>query len=328
MSATVEQAPPCTTPTDAPRWDLVLAHRQRLLRLARTKGATDLEDCVQEALLRVATHPRLDEQRVAGLLTTVLLRLCVDQHRATVRLRAAAPRLAAPDHTTGGADDTVCDNAEAAWLRSCVQDLPDRERQVIQRRAAGLTAQQTATDLGVTYKAAEGALTRARTRLHATWRLTLSILGIALAPRLRGRGQTAVLLATPVALLLTLAPFAQQPADTPPQPPSPAEPTGMPATPADLPDQAEAPPAGPVRPVPPQPATPDAAPRPPHSDARSEETAPAPPITTGPVGDKAVVGTDGVSVTDQRTDESLTDTVQRCLTRGVILTLEESRCAD
>lgn len=328
MSTTVEQAPPCTEPTGGPRWDSVLPHRQRLLRLARSKGAIDPEDCVQEALLRVATHPGLDEQRVAGLLTTVLLRLCVDQHRATVRLRAAAPRLATPDHTTGGADDTVCDNAEAAWLRSCVQDLPDRERQVIQRRAVGLTARQTAADLGVTYKAAEGALTRARTRLQATWRLTLSLLGIALAPRLRGRGQTAVLLATPVALLLALTPFAQQPADTRRQPPSTAALTGTPAGPADLPDEAAAPPAQSSRPEPPPVAVPDAAPPPPSARATPASTAPTPPITTGPIGDKAVVGTDGVSITDQRTDESLTDTVQRCLDRGVILTLEESRCAD
>lgn len=59
---------------------MVLPHRQRLLRLARLRAASpaDAEDCVQEALLRVATHARLDQKRVGGLLTTIVLNLCAD----------------------------------------------------------------------------------------------------------------------------------------------------------------------------------------------------------------------------------------------------------
>lgn len=55
---------------------------------------------------------------------------------------------------------------------------------------------------------------------------------------------------------------------------------------------------------------------------------PARPLTTGPVGDKRLVGTDGVTVTDRHEDESLQESLERCLRKGFVLTLEERRCAD
>ena len=76
------------------RWNLVLAERERLLRLATSRlgRTTDAEDCVQEAMIRAVTFDALDESRVAALLTTITLRLCVDLQRGTQRDR----RLATP----------------------------------------------------------------------------------------------------------------------------------------------------------------------------------------------------------------------------------------
>lgn len=312
-------------------WELVLEHRERLLRLAQGKlgNASDAEDCVQEAMLRVATHKALDPTRVAGLLTVVVSNLCMDQHRATARLRKAAPKLAEPEAGDGGVA-LVCDLAEARWLHEQASRLPQREQQVLAMRAAGSSAGETAEGLSVSYKAAESAYTRARSKLHAVWKATLGWLGCLLAPRLRSReGAAAVLVPaaalTAVTLLVLQQPVTSSIADAPPVPspvPSLTQ-TGTtlrplpPATARARPSQAAARPTS---------AQPKGNPRGPA--AARPVPSPARPLGTGPVGDKRIVGTDGVSVTDRHEDESLQQTLDRCLRKGFVLTLEERRCAD
>ncbi|WP_424217651.1 RNA polymerase sigma factor (plasmid) [Streptomyces sp. BI20] len=151
------------------RWELVLPHRERLLRLARTRltGQQDVEDCVQEALLRAALHRGLDEARVGAFLTAVTLRLCVDVHRRRERAVRFLHRHAHTVETTAaGPEEAACAAAEGAWMLAQVQRLDGREREVVLARIEGAGTREAAGRLGISVKAAEGAFTRARARLN------------------------------------------------------------------------------------------------------------------------------------------------------------------
>lgn len=149
------------------RWALMMPHRQRLVRLATAQlgNAHDAEDCVHEAMLRTVLFEALDEDRISAFLTTVVVRLCVDRHRAAARARTALPRL-----WEGGRqespEDEVCDQLSGAWLLRALGDLPARERSVMRARADGLSTTEAAQRLGITQKAAESAFTRARAKIH------------------------------------------------------------------------------------------------------------------------------------------------------------------
>lgn len=159
---------PTAEPFSSQRWELLVPHRQRLVRIARRRVTSlqDAEDCVHEALLRAAAFRTLDEARVGQFLTTTVLRLCVDVHRARARAERAVAR---SDHSTSepAPDERVCDHAEGVWLMGKVHTLNGRERQVLLARAAGMSTREAAADLSISVKAAEGAFTRGRARLIA-----------------------------------------------------------------------------------------------------------------------------------------------------------------
>ncbi|WP_159056205.1 RNA polymerase sigma factor [Streptomyces sp. DSM 15324] len=160
---------------DHRRWALVLAERERLLRLAKGRlgRSADAEDCVQEAMIRAVTFEALDESRVAALLTTITLRLCVDHQRGTQRDRRLADRahlLHRNDPGTGSeVEHRTCERAAGAWLLTQVPALGRREREVLLARARGLSTAETATALRITYKSAESAFTRARSRMRSVY---------------------------------------------------------------------------------------------------------------------------------------------------------------
>lgn len=79
------------------------------------------------------------------------------------------PRLAARQVVaTPDISDGVCNQHEAAWLVEKLQSLPATTRSVIEALAAGRTLSETASGLGLTYRAAESHLSRAR-RFVRTW---------------------------------------------------------------------------------------------------------------------------------------------------------------
>jgi len=154
-------------PPGGRRWELVLAHHERLRRLvhARLRDPHDVEDCVHEALVRAASFAGLDEGRVGAFLTTTALRLCVDhyrgrqrQHRLRMRV-AVGPPLPDPE-------EVVCDRHLGDWLMAQARRLPDRERQVMLARASGMSTAEAAVRFRISAKAAEGAFTRGRARLR------------------------------------------------------------------------------------------------------------------------------------------------------------------
>ena len=149
------------------RWRDMLAHRDRLLRLASARCATreDAEDAVQEAMLRCATFAGLDPARLAPLLTSVTVRLCVDAYRERDRAERARERLDAPVAEDPG--EIVCRATELSRIEVQLRRLPMSQRGVLVDRARGLTLPQIARRRGLTYKAAESALFRARMTLRA-----------------------------------------------------------------------------------------------------------------------------------------------------------------
>jgi RNA polymerase sigma factor (sigma-70 family) len=152
------------------RWELVVPHRERLLRIARRRLPSweDAEDCVQETLIRAACATGLDEARVGQYVTTILVRLCVDHARSSSAAQRAQART-----VHGGweasPEDVICDRAEATWIMShVVERLTARERDVLQARVNGLSTRAAAEQLNITGKSAEAALTRARGRIRDT----------------------------------------------------------------------------------------------------------------------------------------------------------------
>ena len=148
-------------------WPALLSHRERLRRLVRRRlGHTDeVDDCVQEVLIRAATFADLDESRLGKLLTSIALRLCVDNYRSRVRQWQLISR-SVVEHATGP-EEAVCEQAMGSWLLRQVGELSRREQDVIMARAQGMSTAQAAVSLGISHKSAESAYTRARARLRA-----------------------------------------------------------------------------------------------------------------------------------------------------------------
>lgn len=149
------------------RWDLVLPHAERLRRLVRGQmgNSVDVDDCVQEAMLRTVSFANLDEGRVAAFLTATVQRLCVDRHRERERQLRLQRRLAVAEGTSTP-EEVICEHHLGRWLLTQAMSLPDRERQVVLARARGLSTVDAARHHNISVKAAESAFTRARTRLR------------------------------------------------------------------------------------------------------------------------------------------------------------------
>ena len=179
--------------TNDERWALILPHREHMLNVARRRCRTeeDAEDCVHEAMLRVAQFETLDPDRVAAMLTSVTVRLAVDVHRGRARARRYLPRLVSVPAQQPQPDEAVLDASEAQWLAAQLRNLPDREREVLRQRAAGYSAGESATRLSVSYKSVESAYTRARGRMRV-WAGVGSLLVAEYLRRLRQRPEVVV----------------------------------------------------------------------------------------------------------------------------------------
>lgn len=289
------------------RWSLLLPYRERALRVARGRvPAADVEDLANEALLRAVTMPRLDESTLGGLISTITMRLAVDHHRREQATRILEERRMVASNDESAAEE-VCDRAEAAWLAQETDRLNVQDREVLLHRAAGHSAASAASQLGITYKSAGSALTRARGEMKALWRSTLGILAGFGAYIRRGsaRGVTAAPLVAAASICLLLAPVWKSPAadkDTPQL---------RPARPA----------------ADPTPGAPTSPPTRPPSPAAMLSTKPptSTVISTGTIGDRRLVQT-GARVENRDEDQSLTQTLGECLTYGLIVELDQVDC--
>lgn len=184
-------------------WSALLAHRDRAVRVAaaRCGSREEAEDVVQEAFARIAAMPDVDVDRIGPLLSSVVANLAADLHRARTRASRHRHRLLHPVPPVP--EDVVCEKAEARWLWTQRAGLSAQDRRVLELRAAGYTLPESAAQLGITYRAAENALGRARRHLRAVWRATAGLLGAAWARR-AGRA-AGVASAVPAAVVLALS---------------------------------------------------------------------------------------------------------------------------
>jgi RNA polymerase sigma factor (sigma-70 family) len=153
----------------ARRWALVAAHRDRLLRHARTRSASDAdaEDAVQEAMIRSVLFEDLDEERVGPFLTTVTSRICADLHRYGGQDGRLRERLGNRLVDEVSPEEAACDVAEARSVAHVVDGLPARQQSVVRARSQGLSCTEIAGRLGLSYTAVESALARARATVRA-----------------------------------------------------------------------------------------------------------------------------------------------------------------
>jgi RNA polymerase sigma factor (sigma-70 family) len=165
------------------RWSLVWSQRPRLLRIARrrTSSEQDAEDVVAEALLRAMESPEIGEERLPAWLTTVTVRLCVDQYRERAREQRLWSRAGVPA-AAASCEDRVCDRSEAAMISRRLTSLPSRQAQALRLRADGHDVDGVARTLGVSYRTAESLLARGRAAARGWLVICLAAFG-ALAVR-------------------------------------------------------------------------------------------------------------------------------------------------
>jgi RNA polymerase sigma-70 factor (ECF subfamily) len=303
------------------RWALLSLHRERVVALMRARGVSveDAEDCVHDALLQLMAHPALDRTRAGSLLTVVAMRRAYDRHRIRDREHRALRRIGATEPQQSPADAAL-DRIEAEDVARHVERLPRRQRDVVSGRAWGLSTVETARTLGITAKAAEGALTRARVALRAV----VAGAGVAVLWLLR-RAHTAAGAAPAMAATVAVGLIAA------------AIPAGTAHPIQAIPDDEQSPvrvahampgAAGeaqaPVQSTAGNTAHIAVSAPPPHSRANAAAAAPsqAAPVqvaSVNGVGNHASGANDGVTVQTYDKDSSFTQSVQQCIAAGVSL---------
>lgn len=303
-------------------WSAVLAERPRAERVARSRCASrqDAEDCVQEAMARVVAMSAVDTARVGPLLATVTANLAADSHRGRARAAKAEPRLRAALVLEETPEDAVCDAAEARWLWQRIEVLAAQDRRVLELRAQGRSVADTAEALGLTYKATESSFTRARSKMRAVWRATAAVLGILWGRQTRRPATTAAFATVAVTLAFALLPQVQGEAAGPP--------TGSASPPLQTAAAAAGSATGRAEPAPAQ------APR--RAPAAAPTTAPAPAAPSAAPTAQSLVDAEPITirgtttgpttVSRERQEETLAETVERCLAEGVHVTPYHVEC--
>jgi RNA polymerase sigma factor (sigma-70 family) len=306
-------------------WSAALAERDRAQRVARARCSTpqDAEDCVQEAMARVVAMSDVDVRRVGPLLSTVVANLAADTHRARARAVRAEPRLRAANLPLPSPEEEVCDVLEARWLWGRRDELPEQDRAVLEQRVLGRTAGEAAQALGVTYKAAESAYTRARARMRAIWRAAAALLGILWGRPVRESAPVVVpVAASAAAAVLTVLALVVVPAED-----------GQAATPGA--NGAVAPSAlvgEASRAVSLSGRPPATQPRP--AATVAPKTVPVTPVPASEAGPVRVVprtaagpvGAPGVRFEEEREDQSVVESVFQCLGGGLIVSPTRVDC--
>jgi DNA-directed RNA polymerase specialized sigma24 family protein len=170
-------------------WRDLSARASRATRCGRGPGAEDhVQDAIVAALeMRHRTGRTPDAPR--SWLGTVARRREVDTVRRAVRERRAAA--ASAGLVDGGAYDVdveVLDRHEAYWLAAHVEQLPARTRDVVRALGTGASQADVATTLGLTPRAVEGHVRRARLALRRALERAGSVAALLRGAWLRPRG--------------------------------------------------------------------------------------------------------------------------------------------
>jgi RNA polymerase sigma-70 factor (ECF subfamily) len=156
---------------------LVRRHADRAHALAaRFAGsASDADDIVQEAFWRAwraAPRWRAGEAAFSTWLHRVVLNLCIDrERRGKLRRWLALDAVPEPAQEEVAVDDRLMASAELRAVSADLRTLPPRQRAAIMLAAGGERSNaEIAASLGVSEKAVESLLVRARRTLRARYR--------------------------------------------------------------------------------------------------------------------------------------------------------------
>jgi DNA-directed RNA polymerase specialized sigma24 family protein len=291
------------------------------VRVALARGAAhdDVDDIVQEAMSRVAGMSDVDTTRIGSLLTVVVAHLVVDRHRGEVREARLRRQLLAAAMAPGPPppDETVCDRDEARWLWARAVQLTEQDRAVLRLRAQGKSAAAAAAELGITLKAAENALARARQRLHAVWKSTVAVTALTWARLVRRQPSYANVVALAVAssLVFLAVPWwdyygATSPSNVRPSSQSILRETAHRDWPASTAEGNAAAAHSRLRQA---------------IGRRPTQSRPPDAVATGPIH-AAGVATTGGHVRRRHGDETLEQTLERCVHKGVTVSPYKVGC--
>jgi RNA polymerase sigma factor (sigma-70 family) len=191
------------------RWRALAALRDDVLHLLRLRLARpqDAEDHVHDAMVRLLRHETasMDGTHLRRLLVRTAYCIAVDRHRHLDCQQRNLPRLL-DDGRAPSPEEIVADRSEARWIAAGVDGLGALERQAFAHACDGRRPGEIAVLLGVDYKAAENALSRARRKLRM--RATTVVIGLAgfLRRLLHGQEHAAAFTASALAAFLLINP--------------------------------------------------------------------------------------------------------------------------
>lgn len=149
--------------------DDVSSHQILVSRLVSAgAGREDAEDCAQEALLAtwLTRAQGNDLANPAGWATTVARRRYIDLVRQQRRQRDRRPATTEQDRTDPSPEQRVVEREHASWLIAQVRDLPEATQAACKLAGTGRGRRLIAQELGISERAVESHMTRARRYLR------------------------------------------------------------------------------------------------------------------------------------------------------------------
>ena len=159
-----------------PLEEAYLAHRDRLLRFLRARGAGEAaEDLAQELWLRLAAAPDPAAASGLGYMMRAADRLMIDRYRSERQARSrdkawaeAQPGMADGIAPAPGPERDLAAREEMARVERALEELGPRVAAILRRhRIDGLTQRAIAAEFGVSLSTVESDLRRAYARILA-----------------------------------------------------------------------------------------------------------------------------------------------------------------
>lgn len=241
--------------------------RTAAVRHCRSAGASaeDAEDSAQDALVSLLESPEAPVRRPGAWIVTVSHRRWVDHLRRDRREHAVLRR----EHAMSGGPvdpaEVVADRDQAKWLVASLKELPKTTQEICLAVGRGSSREKVAEDFGISPRAVESHLTRAR-RMLRRLRTIVVIPVIAAVDRLARRWPGVPDMAAavvPVAAVVAVTMYPPPVHLPPPDPVVAAPEIVKPADPVPTPSgavPASGPPTTSVLPPPPSPTAVPAAP--------------------------------------------------------------------
>jgi RNA polymerase sigma-70 factor (ECF subfamily) len=154
----------------APLEEAYLAHRERLLRFLRARGAGEAaEDLLQELWLRLAAAPDPAAACGLGYMMRAADRLMIDRYRSQRQARSrdkawaeAQPGMADGIAPAPGPERELAARQDVARIERALAELGPRAAAILRRhRIDGLTQREIAAEFGISLSTVESDLRRA-----------------------------------------------------------------------------------------------------------------------------------------------------------------------